>query len=101
MSTAMISQPMNNLSEEKIKEAREDAIRLLESLQYKVIDTVFDDSIIQKDTAQIPVAYLAESIKAMSKCDLVYFCKGWEQARGCRIEHLIAENYGIGIIEEC
>ena len=30
----------------------------------------------------------------MSKCNAVYFCKGWENARGCRIEHETAKAYG-------
>ena len=30
----------------------------------------------------------------MSECDTVYFCKGWENARGCKIEHEVAKSYG-------
>lgn len=29
-----------------------------------------------------------------------YFCRGWEQARGCRIEHEAAKSYGLEIIYE-
>ena len=28
------------------------------------------------------------------------FCKGWENARGCRIEHEAAKAYGLEIIYE-
>ena len=36
----------------------------------------------------------------MSKCHAAYFCKGWENARGCRIEHDAAIAYGLKIIYE-
>ena len=31
---------------------------------------------------------------------LRFFCKGWESARGCKIEHEAAVAYGLDIIEE-
>ena len=34
----------------------------------------------------------------MSDCEAVYFCDGWKHARGCRIEHMLAEEYGLNII---
>lgn len=97
----MISQPMNNLSSEKIIEVREKAIHTLETFGYDVIDNFFtDDGFITEDTKHKPVAYLAKSIEKMSKCDAVYFIKGWETARGCKIEHEIAKDYGLAIIYE-
>lgn len=30
--------------------------------------------------------------------DAVHFMKGWEEARGCKLEHQTAEAYGIDII---
>ncbi len=36
----------------------------------------------------------------MSLCHAAYFCKGWESARGCRIEHATAQAYGLDIIYE-
>lgn len=35
----------------------------------------------------------------MAKADVVVFAKGWEAARGCRIEHAVAEEYGLTIFE--
>lgn len=97
----MISQPMNNLSSEKIIKIRENAIHTLETFGYDVIDNFFtDDGFITDDIKHTPVAYLAKSIEKMSKCDAVYFIKGWETARGCKIEHEIAKAYGLAIIYE-
>jgi hypothetical protein len=36
----------------------------------------------------------------MSECTTVYFAKGWENARGCKIEHEVALQYGMEIIYE-
>lgn len=32
----------------------------------------------------------------LSTADVAYFLKGWNTARGCRIEYMCADNYGIG-----
>nr|WP_243024751.1 DUF4406 domain-containing protein [Clostridium sp. AF27-2AA] len=33
-------------------------------------------------------------------CHAVYFCKGWEQTRGGRLEHDAAVAYGLTVIYE-
>lgn len=99
--TIMISQPMQDLPSEKIIAVREKIIHLLETFGYDVIDNFFtDDGFIEEDTKHTPVAYLAKSIDVMSKCDAVYFVKGWQTARECKIEHEIAKTYGLAIIYE-
>lgn len=103
---AMISQPMNGFSEEEIKETRENAIEYLESYGYEVKDTYFDeewanaDNMKERGIKNIPVAFLGKSLEGMSHCDVIYFCKGWHKARGCKIEHEVAKKYKIGIIYE-
>ena len=32
---------------------------------------------------------------ALSACQLIIFCPGWEKSRGCRYEHFIAKMHGI------
>lgn len=101
---AMISQPMNGLTDEEIEKTREKAIRHIDRLGYKVVNTLFKDgwynnsSMKDRGVVNIPVYYLARSLESMSYCDAVYFCDGWEDARGCRIEHETAEAYGLDII---
>ena len=98
---AMISQPMNGMSIDDILAARECATAFLTDWGYDVEDTFFtDDGFISEDTKNVSIAYLAKSIEAMSKCNAVYFCKGWANARGCKIERKIAEEYGLTIIDE-
>lgn len=101
---AMISQPMNDLTDEEIEKTREKAIRHLERLGYKVVNTLFTDdwysesSMKDRGVVNIPLCYLAKSLENMSLCSVAYFCDGWEDYRGCRIEHDVAEAYGLDII---
>lgn len=95
----MISQPMNGLTKEQILEVKNKAIKNLEKRGYEVINTYFEDF----DDSKLKhkgVFYLAKSIEVLSKIDLLYCCKGWENARGCRFEHDIAVSYGIDVIED-
>lgn len=101
---AMISQPMNDLTDEEIEKTREKAIRHLDRLGYKVVNTLFTDdwysesSMKDRGVVNIPLCYLAKSLENMSLCSVAYFCDGWEDYRGCRIEHETAEAYGLDII---
>lgn len=103
---AMISQPMNGLTDEEIEKNRNKALKHLEKLGYKIVNTLFTDdwysesSMKGRGVVNIPICYLGKSLEKMSMCDVVYFCDGWEDARGCRIEHEVAEAYGLNIIYE-
>ena len=100
----MISMPMNGLSGEEVARKYLYVKEYLESLGYAVVNTLFDD--VSEDElavfgiANVPVWYLAKSLDQMSRCDTVYFCKGWRSARGCKIEHEVAKQYGITMLYE-
>ena len=103
---AMISQPMNGKTEQEILKTREKAMSVLTEKGYKVVNTFFtvewysDENMKKRKVIQIPLCFLAKSLDKMSKCHAVYFCKGWENARGCRIEYEAAKAYGLDIIYE-
>lgn len=103
---AMISQPMAGLKDEQIVEARNKAIEFLQSKGYDVINTRFTDEwysqekMKERGIEQIPLYFLAKSLENMSKCHVAYFAKGWENARGCRIEHEVANAYGLTVLYE-
>lgn len=103
---AMLSQPMAGKSEEEIVATRERAIAALEAQGYEIVNTLFTDewysqeSMKERGVVQIPLCFLAKSLENMSLCHTAYFCKGWEKARGCRIEHEAAKEYGLTIIYE-
>lgn len=106
MMKAMLSQPMAGKSEHEIVTTREHAIRVLESQGYEIVNTLFTDEWYSKEAMekrgveQIPLCFLAKSLENMSLCHAAYFCKGWEEARGCRIEHEAAKAYGLTVIYE-
>ena len=103
---AMLSQPMAGKTDEEIIITREKAIAALTEKGYEVVNTLFTDewysreSMEARGVVQIPLCFLAKSLENMANCHAAYFCKGWEQARGCRIEHAAAEAYGLDIIYE-
>lgn len=99
---AMISQPMRGRSEQEIREEREDAIKVLEAIGYKVVDNTEGtlEPIEKEQVAgvNIPLRCLSNSIRVMALCDAVFFCKGWKDARGCRVEFHAAIAYGLQIL---
>lgn len=96
MKKVMISQPMRGKTNEEIREEREEiAIRLAEE-GLQVIDTIISDNP-PKDMDEA-IYYLAKSIEFIGQVDVVLFMKGWEKARGCKIEHQVAVEYGKEII---
>ena len=103
---AMLSQPMAGKTNDEIVATREKAIAALEAQGYEVVNTLFTDEWYGKEAmeargvVQIPLCFLAKSLENMSLCHVAYFCKGWENARGCRIEHEAAKAYGLKILYE-
>lgn len=102
----MLSQPMAGKTNKEIIAIRERAIRVLKEKGYEIVNTLFSDewynaeAMKTRGVAQIPLCFLAKSLEKMSLCHAVYFCKGWENSRGCRIEHDTAVAYGLDIIYE-
>ena len=97
MPKIFISQPMNGKTNEEIKNERNYIIdKLRENESVEIIDSFFKD----KPYEASPLWYLGESIKLMSESDIVFFCNGWQTARGCQIEHDCALEYGIDTMYE-
>lgn len=90
----MISQPMRGKNSERIRWERENLVKELQEAGHYVIDTVLDIS-----ENKSPIYYLAKSIELLDQADAVIFMKGWQDARGCRIEYQVAKDYGKFIME--
>lgn len=103
---AMLSQPMAGKTEQEIVETRDRAIKALKEKGFEIVNTLFTDEWYSKEkmgergVVNIPLCFLAKSLENMSLCNAVYFCKGWKNARGCKIEHDAAVAYGLEIIYE-
>lgn len=106
MYKAMLSQPMAGKTDEEIIETRKRAMDVLQKQGYEVVNTLFTDewysenSMKGRGVENRPLCFLAKSLENMSLCYAAYFCKGWENARGCKIEHEAAKAYGLTIIYE-
>lgn len=101
----MISQPMAGKTGREILETRNRFLLYAERNDYEVINTLFADEwytreqLEERGVVHIPLCFLAKSLENMANCDMAYFAMGWESARGCRIEHEVAVQYGVPIIE--
>ncbi|MCR5704438.1 MAG: DUF4406 domain-containing protein [Eubacterium sp.] len=95
-----ISQSMKDKTGQEIKEQREQIIAAIkaEDKDAVIIDSYFEDY--DPKNGCIPLKYLAKSLELLADADILYCAKGWENARGCKIEHDCAVAYGITVIEE-
>lgn len=93
----MISQPMKGKTNEQIRDERAELVTRLQEEGIEVIDTVFENAPADEDVA---IYMLSQSIRYIGKVDAVYFMKGWEKARGCKIEHEVAVEYGKKVFYE-
>ena len=96
-----ISQPMKGKTDEEILSAREEAIasakaKIADGEEVEVIDSFSQDA---PADARRPLWFLGKSLELLSTADMAYFAKGWQDARGCRIEHTCAIEYGIEVVE--
>jgi hypothetical protein len=101
MKKLFISQPMNGKTEEEILAVRKKAIesaKVMLNEDVEVIESYFEDY--NPDKGCVSLKYLAKSLELLADADVAYFAKGWESARGCRIENQCAMEYGIDTIED-
>lgn len=102
MKKIFISQPMNGLGEEEILKTRQAALaeaRKILNEDVTEVDSYFKEA---KESALQDIFsglsglyYLGKSLEKMAEADMVYFSRGWEKARGCKIEQAAAIAYGI------
>ena len=105
MHKVFISQPMTGLSKEEILDTRLEAIEwvyktLIENDfcrddEIEIIDSYVEENQDKTDTTENLIYMLGTSIQLLSEAEIVYFCEGWENSRGCKVEHLVAEEYGL------
>lgn len=99
MIKVFISQPMKGKTDEEILKERQAAVEMVK----ETIDKYFNDvevqvidSFFQGAPADAkPLWFLGKSLELLSTADMAVFAPGWDQARGCKIEHECAVQYGI------
>ena len=95
--TIFISQPMGGRSDDEINAERRRVIEIARQKfgEVDVLETFFSNF----GPAAKPLDYLARSIESLAKADVAIFAPGWQDSRGCRIEHQCALEYGILVME--
>ena len=90
-----ISLPMNGKTVEEVRTEMQRAYWNLKTRLPELhgLSSVMLESCFEDFKSDNPIKYLAKSIEVLADADIILFCKGWERARGCRIEHRIAEEY--------
>ena len=98
MKKLFISQPMRNKTDEEIKAERAEIVkRVTERFgDVEVIDSFFESA--PHDAR--PLWCLGKSLELLSTADCAYFAEGWQNYRGCKIEHGCTVQYGIDIVGE-
>ena len=95
-----ISQPMRDKTNEEIKSERNEIIQRVKEIykneEIEVIDSFFENAPHEAN----PLWFLGKSLELLSTADIAYFANGWENYRGCKIEHEAAVHYGIDIVGE-
>ena len=99
MTKVFISQPMKGRSEQEILEERADLYSRAKERypDAELIDSYFEDY--KPSTGNVALKYLAKSLELLAYADVAYFAKGWETARGCKIENQCAIDYEIEVVE--
>lgn len=90
---------MKNRSRDEILSKRNRIKHRLETIGFSVADS-YIESYNGDIASNSPLKALADSLKIMADCDIVMFCKGWQNARGCVVENLVANLYGLKVIYE-
>lgn len=96
----MIGQPMNGLSAEEIKTARQAVVEKLTAEGHTIINTHFVEDWKTESGSTIknkPLYFLSRALMRMAACDGVVFIGDWKAARGCRMEYEVAKAYGLTI----
>lgn len=98
MKKLFISQPMKGKTDEEILAVRKKAIESAEKLIGEPVEVI--DSFFRVAPANAkPLWFLGKSLELLATADVVYFAEGWNEARGCRIEHICAVEYNIDRID--
>lgn len=103
-----ISQPMSGRTEAEIFKERNEAINILKTKygrEIEIVDSFFSDDYresIEKSFKHIinhfPVYWLGMALGYLSEADTLAMCGDWGNSKGCKIEKMCAETYGIDII---
>ena len=96
MIKVFVSQPMNGLTDDEIYKNRMEILSHLPGgiENYEVLDTFITEDA-PEGLSNPGLWYLGKSLEMMADADMVIFAKGFQNNRGCLVEELAAEKYGL------
>lgn len=98
MKKLFVSLPMAGLPVETIRKRQYYYKRLTELYLDEEVELI--DTIENSHDARDRIGCLGESISKMSKADIIFLAKGWENSNGCQVEEKVASLYGLYILTE-
>ena len=100
-----ISQPMNGLTDEEIEANKQEAIEDIKRLYHffdkngelYIVSTTEQrkHEVFPKNASRL--WWLGRAIQMLEDVDVIFMCKGWENASGCKVEKFVATEYNISI----
>ena len=102
MVKVFVSQPMRGRSQGEIESERDAILAKVRAMyaergeDVREVPSYFGP---KGESQMEPLECLGKSLELMSRADVAVFAPGWEKARGCRIEHMCASEYGVEICE--
>lgn len=94
-----LSHKMSGLTEEQVMEIRNHALeKLIRNFgnRFELIDNYHHEDVPENAGR---IWHLGTSIRMMEESDLIVFCPGWQEAKGCLIEWEICRLYNLRSIE--
>lgn len=94
-----MSQAMNGIDHDVLLEERQSVIdSFAAEFNDEVVDINWIDHIPGEEnysTENKSVLYIGKSIMLLAEADYIVFLPGWENARGCKVERNICEEYNL------
>ena len=82
------------ISGKDIEEVRAKAEKVKNWLKCETVDVITPFDVCNIEGLPYET-YMARDIEALiGQSDTVYFCEGWQDSKGCRLEHAAAQIYG-------
>ena len=100
--SVFVSQPMRGVQKEEIERVHDECMERAREHFAETGETCrevpcdFGPSAYEQ---MRPLELLGKSLELMSFADVVVFAPNWRDAKGCRIQHEMAREYGMPLIE--
>lgn len=96
----MISQPMNRIPDSEVRRIQKELKEKFAKCGIEVVDSFLTEEP-DSEIRNPRLFYLGRTIQRfLSDVDAVYFVDGWQNAKGCRVERKICEEYGIMMLDD-